>query len=600
MDYPTTSELLELLPFLSEQERAEMQRLMPTESELATWNESQDEIPPAPRLTLLQWTEQHRFIQNKATREIARFGLGDYPWLEPIYNEIGRVLFEVLTGERAAPTIYLRKGAQLGVTEFALNVTWYGIDCFGLSVFYALPPGHGIAGDFAHTRVDPAIAYSPRLQEIAGDIGNVGLKMFRRGVLYLRGTHIPGGRPDKATQLASVPADMAIVDEWDRIPPAAIPLIRDRLGDSRYKLWLGLSTPTYPGIGIDAEYQETDQREPQIRCQACGAWNWLTWDLVAEREGQVSVWCPDCQGAIDRATAWEQGRLRFTAREPDRAAIGYWLPKLISPRASLAEMWAQSQATNEAKILAFWNNAMGLPYEPKGARLTLELLRACMGQHLLSDRQTATWSAMGVDVGLTLHVWIIEGIQSGIDPNRSWRAWTLYLGEVAEWDELDGLMARYGVGVCVVDAMPERRLASQFAQRHPGKVFLATYVEEVPGAEWCQFDVPKKRVRIERTTGLDRAHENIAGQRDVLPRDFEAVPGFVEQMTANLKVKGIKPDETVFYHFPRTGKPDHYDHAKVYCEAAMERLQKLRPPDSRQRGSAVPRSSKKRSYRGRL
>ena len=284
--------------------------------------------------------------------------------------------------------------------------------------------------------------------------------------------------------------------------------------------------------------------------------------------------------------------MRFAAREPGRRAIGYWLPKLISPRASLAEMWAQSQATDEAEILAFWNNAIGLPYEPKGARLTLELLRSCMGQHLLSDRQTASWSAMGVDVGLTLHVWIVEGGQSG-------RAQTIYLGEVIEWEELDDLMVRYGVGICVVDAMPERRLAGQFAQRHPGKVFMATYVEEIPGAEWCQFDLPRRRVRIERTTGLDKAHANISGQRDVLPRDFEAVPGFVDQMTANLKVRGIKPDGTAFYHFPKTGKPDHYDHAKVYVEAALERLSKLRPPGEKETSGGEAPATGRRRYRGR-
>jgi len=85
----------------------------------------------------------------------------------------------------------------------------------------------------------------------------------------------------------------------------------------------------------------------------------------------------------------------------------------------------------------------------------------------------------------------------------------------------------------------------------------------------------------------------------MLPRTFELIPNLVQQMTVNLKTKGIKPDGTVFYHFPRTGKADHYDHAKVYAEAALERLQKLRPPGQRQEAEGKPAAGQPR-YRGRV
>ena len=169
----------------------------------------------------------------------------------------------------------IKKAAQMGLTELAVNYAFYAIDQYSARVFYALPPGAGVVGDFAHDRVGPVIAYSPRVRELAGEIDNVGLKTFKRGALYLRGTHIPQGRPDRAAQLAAVPADVVIIDEWDRVPPAAIPLIRDRLGDSRLGIELGLSTPTYPDVGIDREYAESDRREPQIQCQDCGTWSWL-------------------------------------------------------------------------------------------------------------------------------------------------------------------------------------------------------------------------------------------------------------------------------------------------------------------------------------
>lgn len=533
-------------------------------------------------LTFLEWVTRHRIIQDRRSGRLGPFRLDDYLWLEDIYKAIG----ELAPGRRAM----IRKAAQMGLTELAINFTFWHIDLRGVRVFYALPPGQGITSDFAHDRIDKAIAHSRRIQELAAETDNVGLKTFVRGALYIRGTHIPQGRPEKAAQLSQVPADVAVIDEWDRVPPAAIPLIRDRLGDSRLGLELGLSTPTYPGAGIDAEYQESDRREPQIRCQKCGKWHWLEWGLVAERDGQVACWCPTCGAAMDRRSAWDQKRMRFIARNPKSGVVGYWIPKLVSPRASLADLWKRSKKKAADEILAFWNNDLGLPYEPKGARLTLELLRACARDFTMPD--TASWCAMGVDVGLTLNVWIIEPWPGG--KRRS-----VYIGEVGAWEDLDRLMVRYGVGCCVVDDLPELTADVAFARRHRGRVFLATYVDEIAGAEWCQFDLKKQKVRIDRTAGLDRAHGNVEVQVDELPRDFEAIPGFVEQMTVNLKAKAVKADGTVYYHFPHTGRPDHYDHAKVYAEAAMERLTKLRPPGEREEGGDELPASGKGRYRGR-
>lgn len=536
---------------------------------------------PSTKLPFLQWTTRHRIIQDKITRRYGPFKFDQYPWLKDIYNDIG----SLMPGLR----IVIRKAAQMGLTELAINLAFYAIDEHGARVFYALPPGQATVGDFAHDRISPAIAHSPRIREGATDTDNVGLKTFQRGALYLRSTSVPPGRPDKAPQLASVPADVAIIDEWDRVPPAAIPLIRDRMGDSRLKFELGLSTPTFPGVGIDAEYQLSTRHEPMIQCQECERWHWLDWSLVAERDGTVAVWCPTCKVAIDRVSAWDQKRIKLVPQNPKAEVIGYWTPRLVSPRADLVDMWNRSHSTEVDKMLAFWNNDMGLAYEPEGARLTLELLRACVDDYEMPS--TSGWCAMGVDVGYSLNVWVMHLLDDG-------RHQAVFIGEILEWEELDRLMVRYGVRVCVVDDGPELTADVKFARRWPGRVFLATYTENVGGVNWCQFDVKNQKVRIDRTRGIDRAHGNIESMIDSLPRSIEMIGNFVQQMTVQIKVKVIKADGTVAYVYPKTGKPDHYDHAKVYAEAAMDRLLKLRRPDE-QEAEAVPTLGERR-YRGRL
>lgn len=536
------------------------------------------------RPSLLEWTAKERFIKNRKTGLYSPFSLDEYLWLTDVYNETG----DALAGRR----IRIQKAAQVGVTEWAISLTGWAIDIYGARVFYALPPGQGIVSDFAHDRIDDAIMNSPALQAIAGKTDNVGLKTFKRGALYLRGTHIPRGNPARAAQLAVVPADVAIVDEWDRVPPAAIPLIWARLGDSHFGLEIGMSTPTYPGYGIDVEYQVSDRREPRIQCQACGDWHWLEWSLVAERRRRVALWCPGCKAAIEREKAWHQGRTKFEARNPDSAIIGYWIPKLVSPRADLAEIWKRSQSHDPDEVQAFWNNDLGLPYEPEGARLTKELIRACYRRYEMPD--TSTWAAMGVDVGYTLNVWIGEPL-----PDGQYRA--VHIGEALAWEELDRLMARYNVGSCVVDDAPELTADSAFAKRHRGRVFLATYVDDMPGAEWVDFDLKHQKVRVDRTTGLDLSHGVIEGQQAVLSPEVERLPGFFEQMTATLKARARRADGTVYYHFPRPGRPDHYDHAHVYFLAALDRLRKLRPPEDRKTTASGggPKFGKKR-YIGRL
>jgi hypothetical protein len=537
------------------------------------------------RLSFLQWTTRYRVIKNKRDNILAPFELTDYPWLVDLYNGIGIL--------KPGWNMVIRKAAQMGLTEMAINLAFYVIDVHGGRVFYALPPGLNVVSDFAHDRISPAISDSEHIREMATDIDNVGLKTFKRGTLYLRGTSVPQGRPDKAAQLASVPVDAAIIDEVDRVPPAAIPLIEDRMGDSRLKAKLMLSTPTYPGAGIDAIYQGSDQREPQIQCQDCQRWTWLIWELVAEREGRLACWCPSCKAAIDRVSAWDHNRIRWTARNPDSEIVGFWISKLVSPRVELADMWKRSRSTEVSELLAFHNNDLGIGYEPQGARLTLELLRACADDYEMPD--TATWCAMGVDVGYVLNVWIVQPLQDG-------RQRAVYIGEVLDWSELDRLMVRYGVRVCVVDDGPELTADIAFARRHRGRVFLANYVENMPGADWCRFDVKAQKVSIDRTSGLDHSHGDIEAQVDSLPRSFEMIGDFVQQMTANLKTKGVKPDGTVFYHFPHTGKPDHYDHAHVYCLAAMERLKMLQRAgraDESSPSSEMPAVGSSR-YRGRM
>jgi len=520
---------------------------------------------------LLEWTSAHRFIRDKEAGGVEVFSLRDYPWLEHIYNLIG----QLGPGGRAV----IRKAAQIGATEMAINLSFWTLDGRG-SVFYALPPGP-TASDFAHARVDPAVGASPYIWGLADRIDNVGLKTFAGGLnLYIRGTAIPKGDPRRAAQLSEAPADLAVIDEFDRVPPAAVSLVRDRLGDSRLKWEVDLSTPTYPDLGIDAEYQDTTQHEVQIRCVSCEVWHWLDWKLVrgpVAGDPHARLICPSCGDVMERAGMWladslEDGnepRARWKARHPERTVLGFWIPKLASERADLDEGWEQSQARRDVEVQAFWNGWMGLPYEPKGARLTRDMIAACAapGEVYPAFPDRARWTAMGVDVGLELHYWIKERRGDG-------RERAVAIGSVLDWADLDGLMVRYGVQRCVVDDRPELREDKAFQKRFKGKVWLGLEVDS-PDAEMARWDKRRGVVIIERTKGLAEASAKIELGIDEMPADWEMIPDLVEHLTASIKAKRVRNDGSTVYHFPQMSKPDHLHHAKLFCEVALSKL----PPD---------------------
>ena len=521
---------------------------------------------------LLDWARAYRYIKDRESKAVSGFSLSSYPWLRGVYEKID----ELIQSGRPGWRVVLRKGAQIGATELAINLTFYALDGRG-NVFYALPPGP-TTGDFAHARIDPAISASPYIRdEMAGHVDNVGLKVFRGGFnLYIRGTHIPKGDPARAPQLAEAPADVAVMDEYDRIPPPARGLVRDRLGDSQMAWELDLSTPTYPDTGIDREYQDSTQHEPRITCSECGTGAWLDWKLargpVAD-DPHARILCPECGAVFEPEGMWSEERARWVARWPERDVVGFWISKLASPRADLDELWRDSKSPKEDELQAFYNGSLGLPYEPKGARLTRELIAACAQRGYRRFKERARWTAMGVDVGIELHYWIKERMPDS-------RERTVAVGSVPEWGDLGKLMRRYGVQRCVVDDRPALRSDVAFQKRHRGKVWLGMEIDS-PDALMLRWKEREGRVLIERTKAMAEAAERIENGIDVLPENWESEPEIEEHLTASIKTKRVRADGTTVYHYPQSSRPDHLHHAKLFCEAAMAIL----PPDpARARG----------------
>ena len=184
-----------------------------------------------------------------------------------------------------APFNWAMKGAQLGVTEVAINRALYTIDKLKRDVMYVLPTTKN-ASKFSKGRFGPALALSPYLKGIFTDINSVDLKQAGTNCLY-----ISGSRGD--SNLKSVPVSELILDEVDEMDQKAIWLALTRLDGHIEKHVWGISTPTVHNHGIHKLFKTSTQEQFVFQCPGCSHRIFLTWPDNVEIIGE-SVTDPRC------------------------------------------------------------------------------------------------------------------------------------------------------------------------------------------------------------------------------------------------------------------------------------------------------------------
>jgi hypothetical protein len=177
---------------------------------------------------------------------------------------------------------------------------------------------------------------------------------------------------------------------------------------------------------------------------------------------------------------------------------------------------------------------------------------------------------MGVDVGKRLHVVIREKVDDY--KHTSGKLW--FAGDVASFDDLDLLMARFNVASCVIDSQPEGHLAAQFASRFPYKVWLCMYNRNQPGHE----RLPRTQGRpnflhANRTEALDEMTQRIKQGAMPLPETARSLgdrlkDGMGDYYRHLLSIhRTIESDDSgnLTSRWFNGTKPDHFAHAEVYC-----------------------------------
>lgn len=471
----------------------------------------------------------------------ARFDISDTPYLRELYDN-------ALTHEVVA-----RKAAQTRFTTWAIITTLWFLKnpLYNQNALYLFPTLSQVY-DFSSGRLNPMLEDSPAF---TGDekaaVDNQGLKRFGKRTLYMKGT-------ESSKQLVEFPAAWQVFDEVDKFKEHEeidiIKLAKKRASGSKLKIFKYLSNPTYPDVGIDAMYLKSSMGEWQVPCNFCGKWQALDFFENVEYENINSgVFCKYCKKPIDRLA---EGR--WYHEDSNNPVKGYHVSQLSSPTVSVREMIAEWLAIEgELDKAVFYNMSLGLPYTPKGGKLTQEELRAIISSDLTKGDITGySDTFLGIDVGNMMD-WALIGRDYSI----------LDWGEARNIEEIYEIIETKNVTFFCIDAQPEGRLSKDLVAKYPNR---GAYVYYKDSENTKEFDDGTYQFNRNREVTLDRMYHRIRSKKARAPQEIKQSD--LEKHLCNLVkvVQDKKIKQTKVVKFMRYNKPDHKAHGLNYAMMAAD------------------------------
>lgn len=486
-----------------------------------------------------------------------------HPWLKPMHDS------------EAASNVG-QKAAQVGFTEWALNVSFFTLDVKRTDVLYVLPNTRPDAADFSSGRFDKALELSEHLRELFSHVQNVGHKRAGPTNLYIRGSNSRSG-------LMSIPVGLIVLDELDEMEQENIPLAEMRLRGQLDRRDIKISTPTIHGDGINYYYEKSTQEQWFFPCPSCSRRITLKFpdNLVVVGDSDVDprvseshLICDKCKAVLpheDKPNYF--GRGEYVPAFPDREVRGFTVNQMFASHLKpsiVATDYLKSRSDPSAEQV-FWNSVIGVPHIVAQARISEDMVNACIGNHRKVDFNRLAPVTMGVDVGTKLHVeidhWHLGG-RSGNDVNSYARPTLLTELELDDFEQLDTLMFQFGVYFAVVDSQPEKRKAIEFANRFPGRVKLCRYPVGVNGRNITQAQDEEAIICVDRTSWLDLSLGRFKNGSIVLPIDVSR--DYKQHIVAQVRVpkKDRQGNPVASYQTPKNS-PDHFGHARNYAEIAL-------------------------------
>lgn len=442
----------------------------------------------------------------------------------------------------------------------------------GYHIFYVLPKS-GTRTTFVSNRIDPALEnikyYKSLVTKARGSSDNTSLKHYGKAAIrFVYST--------ARSEFAEFPASAYIVDEFDYCDQENLRLADDRIRASEFRARRILGNPTLTDLGIDEEYENSDQKQWVVKCHRCNKWQTLDFfenvmlqtdsnkyqaldpNYLTTSTKEANIYCSSCHRSIDRFTDSSQ----WLPLNPGHPVSGYHLHHLMRVPHDPEERVIHELITEFMKAKndptrsqIFYNSRLGLGFNAEGTGLKKGFEKDLVIDVELPDRVDGL--VMGVDVGSVLHCVIRYYVDddNGITVDAV----------VSSWDELGKLIKRYGVGVCMIDHRPEASKAKEFQEDYMEnedcEVWLCTYYDTASRKIDIEprIDHFEQEMTIHRTAALDAFIGHYTTNHMLLPH-MQGNKEYLRHMIVPRRVLDEVKKITRW-----TKGTDHYFHAENYA-----------------------------------
>lgn len=510
-------------------------------------------MKPFPKVdsAILEWVEKNRLVNSRG---------------EPFEFDMHSFLLEPLSDW--SRKIAIRKSAQIGFSEsFGILKALFGAFYYKWNIIYTNPTVSS-SDTFVSTKVNPIIDAN---EVLGGSVytHKMEFKQIGNRFVYFRGTHSSETADKKADsdKGISITSDLNIYDERDRSDQFIIDQYASRLENSDYGGEWSFSNPTYPGIGVDKLWEESDQKHWTVKCPHCGHFQYMDW--VKQGEEDVGILehclvdavekcfiCGKCRGLIDDTTRM---RGRWVAKYPEREISGYWMSQLNYPKHSAHSILDKEASRSKDN---FYNFVLGKPY--KGTDVTVD--RKVIFNNIIRTTNDRQKVAMGVDQGIKKHYVLMN--ETGI----------FEIGVTEDWKEIEYLLKKYNA-TAVMDAMPYptpvKELVDRYNRGKGPRVYMAYYKEPKDKSQPTEWLKGKRssEVYIHRTMMFDILVDKFASKQMPINMPDKDLVEFTAAWGTMFRAQ--KPDSLGIMrpNWDSANKSiDHFAHATLYANVAMEKV----------------------------
>lgn len=456
-----------------------------------------------------------------------RLDFHDHPFLWEIYGDF-------------TPVQAILKAAQIGFSTTAnIKALWLAKNR-GMDIIYSLPTADD-ARQFVSGKTNRLIANNPIFQEWTEDKDSVEQKRVGKNVISFKGTWV-----ERAA--IATPADLYIADEVDRSKQDTVKQFQTRLQHSKFAWRWYFSNPSAPGVGVDQYWEKSDQKHWFIKCGGCGFEDFLTLNNI---QGNPAIFaCLECGKELDRRKG------RWVKRFKDREVSGYWIPLLICPWVSAAEV-LHKRDSGEMTEEQFMNFVMGKPYVGRGNIMTKSILfQNLINEHNPQDARPI----IGVDTGET--IWYTIGNKYGI----------YFYGSCKDYSEIEKLLTNYPTAIMVIDQGGDIIGPRKLREKYQGRVFLCYFTGNRNSDELVKWNDEDGSVIVDRDRVIQLVVDEFTERRIPLWGREDEWHDYWLHWSRLYRTNEENALGVMKYHWEKSNTPCDYPFATVYWRIGMSRF----------------------------